>query len=168
MRIKDLLPFNWKKEKPVKVSKAPEVSNRNLSPYDHFFDDFDGFFRDPFGQFGIQRVWDTKSISPSVNVSETKKEIRVEAELPGIDEKDISVSIDNGYLTLRGEKKHENRDEKAYRMECSYGYFERTIPLPEYAKPENAKVKYKKGVLTINIPKDPERETGRSIPISVE
>ena len=167
MKIKDLLPFNWKKEKPVETKNVPEVSNRNLLPFDPFFEDFDRFFRDPFGQFGLQKVWDKGGLSPSVNVSETKKEIKVEAELPGVDEKDIDVSIDNGYLTLRGEKKHESRDEKAHRMECSYGFFERTLPLPEYAKAEEVKAKYKKGVLTIHIPKDPKKESSRSIPISV-
>ena len=85
-----------------------------------------------------------------------------------MDEKDINVSVDNRYLTLRGEKKHENRDEKAHRMECSYGFFERTLPLPEYAKSQEAKANYKKGVLTIHIPKDPKKEeVGRTIPISV-
>ena len=117
---------------------------------------------------GLQRAWQRSGLSPSVNVSETKKEIKIEVELPGMDEKDFSVSIENGYMTLRGEKKHENRDEKTHRMECSYGFFERTLPLPEYAKAEDAKAKYKKGVLTINIPKNPKKETGRSIPISVE
>ena len=168
MKIRDLLPFHWKKEKPVKVNSVPKVSNRFDSPFGHFFDDFDRFFRESFGQFGLQRIRDTSGLSPSVNVSETKKEIKVEAELPGMDEKEINVSIDNGYLTLRGQKKHENRDEKAHRMECSYGFFERTLPLPEYANPEEAKARYKKGVLTIYIPKDPKKETGRAVPISVE
>ena len=52
-------------------------------------------------------------------------------------------------------------------MECSYGFFERTVPLPEYAKMDEAKAKYKKGVLTIHIPKDSKKEVGRNIPISV-
>ena len=168
MRIKDLIPFNWKKEKPVETKNISEISKRAMMPFDRIFEDFDRFFREPFGELGLQSTGQGNELSPSVNISETKKDIKVEAELPGMDERDINVSIDNGYLILRGEKKHENRDEKAHRMECSYGFFERTLPLPEYAKTEEAKAKYKKGVLTINIPKDAKKETGRSIPISAE
>ena len=138
-----------------------------MTPFNRLFEDFDRLFRDPFGELGLQNAWQQSGLTPSVNVSETKKEITVEAEIPGMDESDINVSIDNGYLTLRGEKRHENRDEKAHRMKCSYGFFERTLPLPEYARVDEAKAKYKKGILTIHIPKDPKKETGRSIPVSV-
>ena len=144
MKIKDLLPFNWNKEKPVATKNVPEASNFSEIPFDRLFEDFDRFFRDPFGEAGLQSPWHDNGLSPSVSISETKKEIKVEAELPGVDEKDINVSIDNGCLTVRGEKKHESRDEKAHRVECSYGFFERTLPLPEYAKQEEAKAKYKK------------------------
>lgn len=167
MKIRDLLPFHWKKEKPVEVQKVPQTFNRALTPFDRLFEDFDHLFSEPFGSLGLQGGWGKDGLSPNVNVSETKKEIKVEAELPGMDEKDFNVSIDNGNLTLRGEKKHENRDEKAHKMECAYGFFERTLPLPKYAKMEEAKAKYKNGVLTIQIPKDPKQETERSIPVSV-
>lgn len=115
----------------------------------------------------MQSPWHDNRLSPSVSISETKKKIKVEAELSGVDEKDINVSIDNGYLTVRGEKNQESRDEKAHRVECSYGFFERTLPLLEYAKPEEAKAKYKIRVLTIYIPKESKRKTAHSVPISV-
>ena len=119
-----------------------------------------------FRRIWTAKIWDLNAVTPNVNISETKKEVKVEAELPGMEEKDINVAIDNGYLTIRGEKKHENRDEKAHRIECSYGLFERTFPLPENAIAEKAKAKYKKGVLTIDIPKDPAKiDSGRTIPI---
>ena len=160
--------IDWKKEKPVKIKRVPEVSNkRYVSPFDDFFEDFERLFRDPVGSFGIPSVWHSQGLSPSVNVSETNNEIKIQAELPGMDEKDINVTIDNGVLSLRGEKKHECRDAKAHRTECSYGVFERTFHLPEYAEAETAKAKYNNGVLTIDIRKNKKKDSTRSIPISV-
>jgi HSP20 family protein len=98
--------------------------------------------------------------APKVDVSETKDGVEVAAELPGVDEKDIDVTLANGLLTIRGEKKAE-RDEtdkdKNWRVvERTYGSFSRTIALPY--EPDAAKVeaKFDKGVLRVRLPKPAE------------
>ena len=92
---------------------------------------------------------------PKMDVSETEKEFKVRAELPGMDEKDIDVSVSNEVLTIKGEKKAEKEDKKPnyYRMERSYGSFQRSIPLPSEVEKDKIKANFKKGVLNIVLPK---------------
>lgn len=129
---------------------------------------FDRFFRgfelEPFrGRFG--------AFSPSIDVKESDKEISVSAELPGMDEKDIDVSLTRDSLTIKGEKKEE-KEEKGkdyYRMERSFGSFSRTIPLPAEVDLDKAKAEFKKGVLTVTLPKSEKalKET-KKIPVKAE
>ena len=170
MKIKDLIPFNWKREKPVKVENVPATSTSMMTPFDRIYDDLERVFRDPFFEVGVQRFWDREGIAPKVDVSETKKEIQIDTELPGMDEKDINVTIEKGQLILRGEKRQEKKEEKdkIHHIESSYGFFERVVPLPEYARADEAKATYKKGVLQIRIPKDPNKEQTKSVPIAVD
>ncbi len=169
MKFKDLIPFNWNREKNVEVRQTSTPSSRQNDVFDSISDDFDQLFRHSL--FGRQQPFGLsldRSLRPSVNVSETSKDIRIEAELPGLDEKDIDVVIENGCLVLRGEKKQECRDDKnrVHRVECRYGFFERTLPLPDCADTEKSKATYKNGVLRITIPKDRDRVSGKRIPIS--
>ncbi len=105
---------------------------------------------------------------PSVDVSETEQEIHVTAELPGLDEKDLDLSLSNNQLTIRGEKKAE-KEEKGkhfYRKESSYGAFHRTIPLPAEVLEDKIEATYKKGVLKVRLPKTPEAQKAqKKIPI---
>jgi len=94
-------------------------------------------------------------VSPDMDVKETAKEFLVEAELPGVDEKDISVTLTNGVLTLKGEKKLE-RDEKKdnyYLVERSYGSFQRSMRLPDTADEAKVEAKFANGVLKIAVAK---------------
>ena len=95
---------------------------------------------------------------PSVDVSETEGEVKVQAELPGLEEKDIDASINDDVLTLKGEKRHEKeqKGEESYCLERSYGSFRRDIPLPSRVLTDQAKATFSKGVLTITVPKAPE------------
>jgi HSP20 family protein len=113
--------------------------------FDNFFHGFD---MEPFEkQYGV--------FHPKIDVTETDKEIRISAELPGIDNKDIDVSLTKDSLTIKGEKKEEKEEKKKdyYRMERSYGSFSRTIPMPVEIDTEKAKAQFKKGVLTVTLPK---------------
>ena len=116
---------------------------------DSLFDNFfSGVNRGPFeNRQGI--------FNPKVDVTETDKDIKVRAELPGMDEKDVEVSLNKDTLTIRGEKKAEKEHEgKAYyRMERSYGSFSRTIPLPVEVDTDKIEAQLKKGVLTVTLPK---------------
>ncbi len=97
-------------------------------------------------------------MTPTLDVKENEKEIVVKADLPGMDEKDINLTIHNGVLSLRGEKKseHTNERENYHVMERSYGSFQRSIRLPETIDEDKAEARFDKGVLTITLPKRPE------------
>jgi HSP20 family protein len=115
-------------------------------------------FDDAFRGFGVPETYAT---GPSIDVRETGKGLEVTAELPGVDEKDIDVTLANGALTIRGEKKHErDESEEGYHvMERSYGSFSRSIPLPFDVDDKSVSASFDKGVLRITLPKSPEAES---------
>ncbi len=111
-----------------------------------------GFFEDaPFRSELMERA----APMPKLDVTETDEEVQVTAELPGMEEKDIEVSLADNVLTLSGEKKHEKEEKQKnyYRMERSFGKFERRIPLPAEIQSEKIEATFKKGVLTVKLPK---------------
>jgi HSP20 family protein len=95
---------------------------------------------------------------PELDVRESSNAVVVEAELPGVDEKDVSVTLANGILTIKGEKKHEKEDkgENYYLSERSFGSFERSIRLPDTIDEGRIEAKFDKGVLTVTAAKKPE------------
>ena len=92
---------------------------------------------------------------PKLDVAELKNKFEIKAELPGMDEKDINLSIEDGLLTISGEKKEETEenDKGYYLKECSYGTFTRSVRLPDNIADDKIEAKFKKGVLTIDLPK---------------
>jgi HSP20 family protein len=115
---------------------------------------FERFFEDwPFGFSSARGEW-----MPSVEVFETAKEIVVNAELPGMDPKNIDISLHDGVLTLRGERKREEeeKDGAFHRIERSSGAFSRSIRLPSEVDPDKVKANYKHGILKIKLPKTKE------------
>ena len=116
---------------------------------DRLFDDFRRGWPEA-GEGGV--------MTPRVDVSETDTELKVEAELPGVAEKDVEVTLRDGGLTIKGEKRHEKEEKgKSYYLaERSYGSFTRTIPLPFEADPDTVEARFAKGVLTVTVPKPPE------------
>jgi len=97
-------------------------------------------------------------VVPELDVRENSTSITVEAELPGVDEKEVSVTLANGVLTIKGEKKQskEQKGEDFYRSERSYGAFERSLRLPDTIDEAKVDAKFDKGVLTITAAKKPE------------
>jgi HSP20 family protein len=95
---------------------------------------------------------------PQLDVRENTKSIVIEAELPGVEEKDVSVSLANGVLTIKGEKKHEKEEkgENYYLSERSFGSFERSIRLPDTIDDAKVEAKFDKGVLKVTAAKKPE------------
>ncbi len=147
MTLKDLIPTR-KRSVPVRHEESPfETLRREMDSL------FDSFSR----AFDIEPFWERRlgAFYPSVDVTENGKEIQVSAELPGMDEKDIEVSLGSDSLTIKGEKKDEKEDrgKDYYRMERSYGSFSRTIPLPVEIDTDKAEATFKKGVLKIRLPK---------------
>ena len=92
---------------------------------------------------------------PATNVSETKKEYLIKAELPEVDRSDISVSVKDGALTIEGERRHESEedDETFHRVESFYGRFSRVFALPPNVDESKIKANCKKGVLRVHLPK---------------
>lgn len=110
-----------------------------------------------------------RAASVGWELSETDDEIRVKAELPGMDEKDIHVTVEGDVLTIRAERKEERETKKRnyHVSEMSYGGYSRTIPLPAEVDASQARAKFKRGVLTLNCPKTEQgKATHRRIPVS--
>lgn len=99
--------------------------------------------------------------APRVDVEETDKEILVKADLPGVDPKNIEISVENGILTVRGEKKEEKEEKKKnyHRIERFAGAFYRALALPPGADAEKVSATSANGVVTIAIPKKPEAQS---------
>ena len=144
----DVLPWKRNRDKHAK-----ELRREVDSMYDRFFEpDFL-----PSTLFGKGK-W-----GPKLDISEGRKDIIVKAEIPGIEAKDLDISIDGRWLNIRGEKKQEQTEEEEtyYRIERSYGYFNRTIELPAEADPDKVDASYKKGILKIKLRKTKSSETKR-------
>ena len=144
-----------------KISSSEEkgvpARHEEYSPFSLFRHEMNRLFDNFFRGFDIEPFEKRLgAFYPDIDVTETDKEIKVSAELPGMDNKDIDVSLTKDSLTIKGEKKEEKEEKKKkdyYRMERSYGSFSRTIPLPVEIDTEKAKAQFKKGVLTITLPK---------------
>jgi HSP20 family protein len=106
-------------------------------------------------------------VNASMNVSETEKELRITAELPGVTEQDIDISLDDDVLTIRGEKKFERTDDKEnfHFVERSYGTFQRSVRLPYAVDPEQVQAHCENGVLTVTLPKTAQQERSRRIQV---
>lgn len=112
-----------------------------------------------------ERPW-----TPSVDILETEQALVVKADLPGMNEKDIDIRLENGTLTLTGERKFvkENSEKGGYhRIERSYGRFARYFSLPDSIDPENVQAEYKNGTLTVTMPKK-EAAKPRTIKVAVQ
>ena len=111
-----------------------------------------------------QRPW-----TPAVDILETENELLIKADLPDVDMKDIQVEIENGTLTLKGERKFEQDDKTQgyHRIERSYGSFARYFSLPDTVEADKVKADYKNGVLSVTIPKK-EIAKPRTIKVQVQ
>ena len=124
-------------------------------------------FRDSFGE-GREEALTTTSFAPSVDVYEDEHNVTLKIEVPGIDEKDIDVRIENNTLTVHGERKFEKdeKEENYRRVERQYGSFTRSFTLPNTVNHENVTANYDKGVLKIKLAKKAEAKP-KQIKVSV-
>lgn len=120
-------------------------------------DMFEEFFN-PFGLFRRNGETHRGSFIPEVEVQDLPSEVRVAAELPGLDEKDLKVEVEDNALSISGEKKedHQEKTRHGIRSERRYGAFHRVIPLPAKGDVEKAHAEFRKGVLTVTVPKTEE------------
>ena len=146
MNLKSLIPVGRQRD----VARADNPFFSLHREIDRLFDDFTRGFPS-LGTFGDGM----NKMLPTMDVSETDKEIEITAELPGLEEKDVQVNLADNVLTIRGEKNAEKEEkDKNYRLvERSYGSFERSLELPANVDAEAIKATIDKGVLKVVVPK---------------
>ncbi len=115
-------------------------------------------FEEAFTTRGEEKDLVASTWTPSVDIFETENSLVLSAEVPGIDEKDIEIKIEDNTLTLKGERKFEKetKEENYHRIERAYGSFYRSFTLPHYIDQDNIKAEHENGVLKITMPKKPE------------
>jgi len=130
-----------------------EFFPRTVDPVQSFQREMSRLFQD---FFDVAPLGGRESgLYPEIDVKETEKEIKISAEVPGLEEKDVEVLLSSDSLTIRGEKKQEKEEkgQSYYRSERRYGSFSRVIPLAADIEPDKAEAKFRNGVLNISIPK---------------
>jgi HSP20 family protein len=169
MALRDLIPWSRQENRlpgPVSFERDRETETHPLlslhREMNRLFDDvFRSLGAPALGSSGQSLSW------PSLELGETEKEIRVTAELPGLEERDVDITVEEGVLTLRGEKKSEIDDKERGYTERSYGRFERRIGLPRGVDRDGASATFKNGVLTVTLPKtEAANENVRRIPVN--
>jgi HSP20 family protein len=112
-------------------------------------------FQDTVNRLLSDQATTSRPWAPSVDILETQNDLVLKADVPGIEQKDIDIQIENGTLTLKGERKFEKQEDNKgfHRMERSYGSFVRYFTLPDTVDTEHVKADYQNGVLTITLPK---------------
>ena len=158
--------YPWRRRRlelfPVEAAPLSGLQKQMNNLFDGFLT---GFGLEPFGS-GADKLG---AFMPKLNVYEDAQGLTVTAELPGLDQKDVEVSLAQDTLTLRGEKRVEHEDRKEngrFYAERSYGSFERVIPLGFEANEDAVDASFKNGVLTIKVPKSArEQSTTKKVPI---
>ncbi len=158
---------------PVQVKKAtpaqaavPDVWRSFRSEMDRVFDRFSSSFGFPAMRrmFDLEPFWRQESsfdfAAPAIDVSENDTAYKITAELPGISEKDVEVSVTGDVLVLKGEKRQEReeKEKNRYLSERAYGAFQRTLPIPEGVDRDAITAEFSKGVLAVTLPKSKEAQ----------
>ena len=162
MNVRDLVP--WSRGDRERSSAAPSGS---LGTVMSLHREMNRLFDDMFRGFDDSRLWGGRGGWPSIDVEETDKEYRVTAELAGLEERDVEVLLQDGLLTVRGEKKIETEARNRTYSERYYGRFERQITLDRDVDDSAVTATFKNGVLTVRVPKSAQAvERAKRIPIN--
>jgi HSP20 family protein len=152
MNMRDLIP--WGRSHQTTPNRYRDEGDPFMTLHremNRLFDDvFRGFDMAPFGGMSRMASW------PHVEVVDNDKDVRISAELPGLEDKDVEVLMGDGILTIRGEKKSEIEDKERAFSERTYGRFERRIPLAWDVEEDKIEASFKNGVLTVTLPKSAE------------
>lgn len=163
MAIRDLITWN---NRPISKRE-----NEEIHPVERFHREIDRMFDDFFTDFKLPSIFrheKGETFSPRVNVSEDDNTVDVSAELPGLSNKDIEVSLKENVLTIKGEKNVEKEEKKKdyYHLERSYGKFHRAVALPAEVEEDKVDASFKDGILKIRLPKTAKaQEKGRMIEV---
>jgi HSP20 family protein len=149
MALRDLIPWN-NGSRNMAVQR-----NEGGNPLLALHREMNRLFDDAFRNFDVGPFGSSATMGwPSVELNETDKEVKVIAELPGLEQKDVEVELADGVLTISGEKKSETEDKERLFSERCYGRFERRIPVNDVDQDKVA-ASFENGVLTITLPKSP-------------
>jgi len=190
MNLHQLNPWNWFSHEqsktaatvPVKRSEGsgsiPAVTAGDQFPMLRLHQEIDRLFEDAFRGFGLpslggklfdDNVFARSGFEAKLNIASDDKNYHISLEAPGLTDKDITLEVNKGVLSIRGEKneEHENKDKHFYRMERSYGSFQRLLSLPEDCDEKEISAHMKNGVLDILVPrKAVSRADTKHIPIN--
>jgi len=166
MAIRDLISWSRQENRPpAPVNGERDTDGHPLPPLHH---EVNRLLEDVFRGFGVTSVpgFNRSLGCPQVELAEANKDISVTAELAGLNEKDVDIQVEEGVLTIRGEKKAEVEDQERGYSERSYGRFERRIGLLHSIDRERASAIFRNGVLTVTLPRtEAANENVRRIPI---
>jgi HSP20 family protein len=162
MKVRDIVPWKSSEIAPGTQSKAG-LDDPFLSFQKRMNSLVEGLFDRAPGRWPGA----LEAFTPKVEVSEKHREVIVTAELPGMEDKDVELSVDDDVLTIRGEKKEEREEERegSYYSERSFGSFQRLVRLPAPVDRDRAKATFRKGVLTVRLPKTEAGDKTRRIRI---
>ncbi len=150
--FRNLLPSLYRRDTAAKREELPARKS------DELFGFMEEFFRAPW-RGGLAE----RGLFPALDVAENEQEVIVTAEVPGLEPKDLELTVERGTLVLKGEKRYDRKspDENPTWQERGFGSFQRMVPLPECIHEDKVKADYKNGVLTVRIPKDESRKPQR-------
>ncbi|WP_267428533.1 Hsp20/alpha crystallin family protein [Methylobacterium sp. GC_Met_2] len=162
MSVRDLIPWNRSTGTPAPAGLPSEPT----SPFLTLHREVNRLFDDVSNGFGVPSLVNSSLANsslagrsfgwPNVEVAEADGALRVSAELPGLDETDVELLVEDGVLTLKGEKRAETTDKERGYSERSYGRFERSIALPFAVQEDKAEATFRNGVLSVTLPRSAE------------
>ncbi|WP_176475715.1 Hsp20/alpha crystallin family protein [Halomonas salipaludis] len=176
MNLQKLSPWNWFKSENADAPAAPsavEPRRGEITPLLGMHQELDRWMDGVMRQFGMPSLESRLGgmpglLQPQLDIAERASEYVISVEVPGVEEKDISLSLDDHRLVIEGEKRQESRteDNQLHRIERSYGRFRRVLDLPSDAKDEEIKASFNNGVLTVRVPRSEQAKVARrEIPI---
>ena len=147
MALRDLIPRN-------NGSREVSLHRNEANPFLALHREMNRLFDNAFRSFDVAPFSSEAMGWPNVEVNETGNEVKVIAELPGLEEKDVNLELRNGLLTISGEKRSETEDKERRFSERYYGRFERSVPVDDVDQ-DKVEASFKNGVLTVTLPKLP-------------
>jgi len=162
MTVGDIIPWKWGGLRRSEREGRPfEGFRREMESLHRDLDRlFDGMMSEGMASSLLPEVWTRGEMLPQLDISEDDREFQVSIDLPGLDEKDVEVTLSDRTLTIRGEKKEEKETKKKdyYRRERAHGRFRRSIEIPADVDSDRIEASFKRGVLTIQLPKTKEAQ----------
>lgn len=162
MTLREIVPWRWGGLRNWEPEEGPFGGFRRQMATLHKEMDklFDDMSNEPFRGSFMPQAWGREMLMPTIDETEDDKAFHVSIELPGMDEKDVDITLSGRLLTIRGEKKVDEKEEGKdyYRRERNYGSFRRTLELPGEVDESKIEASFKKGVLKIELPRTAEAQ----------